>query len=563
MRNVSILSLVAIVALAAPVWSATQNAADLPDLRAGLGTALNDVIDLGQFFGPGATYTVSGAGATESNGMLSVPGSTTAGVQTVTVSATVNGQTEEQMINVYFGGPMIGGGAMVDDNDRIAGMLGGNIFYNGIVPGQTVSSVENLDLPDLGGGSPGGGSAAAIVSIAEVSLNYDNAIYRREIGQVETGNGTATMGGLTVTLDTDGSYDLVTTSAFSGAYLVSFGAMVGDSADAVTVLAASAQAVSTEQANVQGSFSPTNSPADFTAGASGLTVNADPGESILVFFNNSFPVGDRESYTLTADVTSNNAAAQVALIAFDGAVSGNVFYAQGWNENSSTSGTQNIAVTFTPMQAQIVPGIQVLNGGTTGAAAVTISNIELVHAGSVVDYALNPNVRVAIPGIDGSVPNLNGWVPNVLQVANFAAGTFNATENNFAGQGSGSVQLTAPAMSGTYDGVSNVFSLGVAVEEGTVLAEAYVKRLGTAPAAGASTFALVFTGTGNFDMGAFPDGASIPAEWTVVQISGTMSVAGSGVLAAQASNGLDIAVDDVSVRTIDDNEAWFDASLLQ
>ena len=101
------------------------------------------------------------------------------------------------------------------------------------------------------------------------------------------------------------------------------------------------------------------------------------------------------------------------------------------------------------------------------------------------------------------------------------------------------------------------------VDAGTVLAEAFVKQVGTAPAAGTSTFALVFTGTGNFDMGAFPDGAAIPTDWTLVQVSGTMSVAGQGILAVQASNGLDVVVDDISVRVVDDNDAWFDASLLQ
>ena len=78
------------------------------------------------------------------DGVISIPGSTEAGVQTVTVNATVNGEAVTQDFNVYFGGPVIGGGAGIDDNDRIAGQLGGNIFYNGIVPGQTVSSVENL-----------------------------------------------------------------------------------------------------------------------------------------------------------------------------------------------------------------------------------------------------------------------------------------------------------------------------------------------------------------------------------------------------------------------------------
>ncbi|MGI6456893.1 MAG: hypothetical protein ACOX5R_14910 [bacterium] len=565
MRNVSILSLVAVVALAAPVWSGTQTVGDLPDLRAGLDTPLNDVIDLSQFFGSGATdIQVTGAGATVTDGVISIPGSTEAGVQTVTVNATVDGEAVTQDFNVYFGGPVIGGGAGIDDNDRIAGQLGGNIFYNGIVPGQTVSSVENLDLPDLGGGSPGGGSAAAIVSIAEISLNMDSSVYRREVGQTATGAGEASLGGLTVTLDSDGSYDLVTSNEFSGAYLVSFGVQVGDSVDAVSVLAASAQAVSTEQANIGGSFSPTGADATVTGDAAGLTIVAAPGQSSLVFFNNSFDVSGRTSYTLTADVTTDNAGAQVALVVFDGAVGGNVFYAQQWNENLSTSGVQGLAVTFTPVQGTAVPAVQVLNPDTnSGTANVTVSNIQLVEAGSVVDYALNPNAKADLPGIDGSVPGLDGWTPNILLVPNFAEGTFNATENHFAGQGSGSIQLAAPAVSGSDAGVSNAFAIGVNVDAGTVLAEAFVKQVGTAPAAGTSTFALVFTGTGNFDMGAFPDGAAIPTDWTLVQVSGTMSVAGQGILAVQASNGLDVVVDDISVRVVDDNDAWFDASLLQ
>jgi hypothetical protein len=204
MRKVSILSLGIVAAvglLTLPAFAATLSGSDLPDIRLGVGQSGDNVINLNDFFHADGDISYGVTGGSESGGMLSVDGGAVMGMSTVTVTASSGGESMDQDITVYVNDFSIGT-VDVDNNNRIAGVAGGNIFYNGIVPGNSASG-SGLSIPALGGGgSPAGTSGAALItSIAEVSVDRSSGFGVRTVSNVTTGGGNVSAGGLSVTLN--------------------------------------------------------------------------------------------------------------------------------------------------------------------------------------------------------------------------------------------------------------------------------------------------------------------------------------------------------------------------
>jgi hypothetical protein len=558
MRKVSILSLgiaAAVGMMAIPGFAATLSGNDLPDVRLGVGQSGDNVINLNQFFNADGdiSYNVSGGGSVSVDGVLSVDGGAVAGKSSVTVTAQAGGDSVDKTLTVYVNDFSIGNIA-IDNNNRIAGVAASGIFYNGIVPGSTVNG-SGLTIPAVGGGSPAGTSAAALItSIADVSLDVDAAGFaRRSASVVATGEGTASAGGLTVTLNADGSYSLVTTSDFSGDWVVTLGVSVGGNVDGVSLLAAQAANVDLSAAGgftVIPAGALAAAPVAFAAG--GATVTAGAGQGSLIVSNTAVDVGDLA--TISAMVNTSSTGVNIAVVAFDGALGGALYYTNPTGSNLQANADKNIALTCAPLTGKVLPAIQVANGGSA-AATVTIKSLQVVMAGSVVDYALNPNATVALP-VDGSIPSVDGWGSDLLQ--NGAAAATFSSENNFAaGAGSGSLSLDASAGA---TAIAQGYLMGINASEGTVVAESHVKKV----SGDAGTYAMVLLNGSTFDCGAFPGGADIPSDnWAAVQTSGTASGGlQGGIFVAQSSGGLSVLVDDVSVRVVNDSDAWFDASLL-
>jgi hypothetical protein len=364
---------------------------------------------------------------------------------------------------------------------------------------------------------------------------------------------------LSVTLNADGSYSLETTSDFSGAWLVSLGVQMGDNVDALSVLAA--QAVNVDMTTGDNKLPiPPNGPdgtpvtqANVSYGSDGATITANAGEGVLLVSNSPITVGDVA--TLSAMVNTSSTDVHIAIVAFDGALGGALSYTNPTGAGLEANADKNIALTCTPMNGSVLPAIQVYNTGSS-AATVMVKSFEVVMAGSVADYALNPNATATLP-VDGSIPSLeSAWGHDILQ-SGAAAPTF-SSENNFAaGDGSGSLDLDSNA-----NAIAQAYLGGIALSQGTVVAESHVKRVGDAAAG--SVFAMVLLDGVNFDSGAFPGGPDLPTDhFATVQTSGTVngSIAG-GFFVLQTAAGLDAVVDDVSLRIVDDSDAWFDASAL-
>jgi hypothetical protein len=137
---------------------------------------------------------------------------------------------------------IIGNGPAVDDNNRIVGKDGGNIFYNPLVKSGVIKSVVNLTgLPAVGGAGTQGGQtdvAALLTSVAKVELSVSDT------NLVQASRTLSTTSGLTPKLNQDGSYSVTADANFAGTWLVTLGASDGaGSKDAVHLLAAEAVAV--------------------------------------------------------------------------------------------------------------------------------------------------------------------------------------------------------------------------------------------------------------------------------------------------------------------------------
>lgn len=548
MKRMSILtvSLVALCGLLiAPVQAATTLATDTPDILLAPGTTGDDVFDLNDFFEPNAA-SYSAIGGSVSGSMASVLGAAAPGM----MEAVFTGDGVEATSMVQVTDFMIGNGPAIDNNNRLAGVAGGNMFVNGIVPGTSVASMMALGLPEVGGGgTPGGvtGGAALIATIGQVTVSTAaNGLIQRDSSVVASGAGSAASGGLTATLNADGSYSLAAGANFAGAWVVTFGAQAGASAAGVHMLAAAANMVALEAAGwiVQPAGSEPAATLNFAGGT--LVVSAAAGTGNLLI--SSTPVTVGEYAIVSIDYSSNSAGVNVAAVAFDGALGPDtVAYTNPGGANIDGSGAmKNIALSVKSVAGAISPAFQVFNGGAS-AATVTIHSVKVIHARPLPDYALNVNAKAANFGF----ADLTGWNGDVLGTG--AGGPTASTSNNFASDTPGAMAL---AGAGAFANAGTMVTVGV----GTVVGQCYVMR--TSDAEAGSAFAFVLTDGVTNNLSTFVPGAAIPTDgWLKVICSGTQSVGMTAFFVAQCA-GFDGVVDDASVRIITDQDSYFDSVLL-
>lgn len=547
--------LVALLGLvAAPVHAATVVANDTPDLRIAPGATAT--FDLANFFDAvTGTLTYTAEGGTVSGSMVSVFGAAAPGRSVAKFTATSGAESATTESVVQVSSFAIGNKPAVDNNNRIPGLAGGNIFFNALVPGETVNSAVALtNLPQGGGGGTGGGAtgaAALIATIGSVQMTYAETGLRQVARTVAaTGAGSASSGGLTATLNADGTYSLAAAANFAGTWIVSLGAQSGDGADGANIVAAQATAVAMDAtwlAMPAGTFPQGN--VAFANGAATFTVDA--GKGVLIASTAAVAAGAAgDTVSVVADYNTNNAGVNLALVAFDGALGAGTKFTNPTGSNLEANVTKNIAISFVTQTGNVVPAVQVFNG-SAAAATVTVSNLKVVRAGAVVDYALDPNAALALP-VDGSLASVTGWASDLL--AQGAAGPVANTANHFtSAAGAGSMSLPGKGK------IANAF-IQVGLVKGTNVAECWVQRVGDADAGAA--FVLVLTDGVATTAQSFVDGAAVPtASWAKVCAVATLGAPGTNYLLVQAA-GLDALVDDVSVRIVDDKAEYFDAGLL-
>ncbi len=539
--------------IAAPAQSGTIASNDVPDMALQEGTPLEGV-DLGDFFASPTselTYSVEGG---------SVDGSVAtifAEAGTASFTATdADGDSVSDESSVTVGSTA--SGLMFDDNNRIAGVNGGNLTINGILPGNTVNSVVTLVLPG-GAGTPGGGTpggAAASVAIGTVDLSYDtaNTGLRSRVVSNETGAGgtEASNGGLTATLNGDGSYNLATTSDFNDDMVVTF----GSTADAVHVVAAPAVA-----ANVNDSAAFTAAPAggnpqaDVSFGGDGITVTAEAGEAVLIFHNSEVDLPDGYG-TVSVDYNSNSADVVMAVGGFAGGLGTSPLFVQ--NNVEIEEGVTKNAIADVSGDS-VTPLVQIVNTSDS-SATVVIEAIHVIMAQPLHNYALNPNKTADLMSfgsanpvpVDGSVAGIENWFSDVLSQG-AAAATLSDDNNWDTPTTVGSLEL-APSGDLSFSNVGATATLG----QGSYMVQAYVKALGDSGQV--DLVAINLTNNNTAQGQVFAANAS---EWTQLQASGTTSAGGDYLIVAQAVNG-SFRVDDIQVFITDENEdSYFDASLVQ
>jgi hypothetical protein len=531
MRRLPFLAVTLVLGLAAmPAMSATVVATDTPDVALAPGTAADNVFNLNDFFAGADSYSAEGA-SVATDGSVSIPGSTTAGMSVVKFTG---GDVSVESV-VQVSDFIIGNGPGIQDNNRIAGMDGGNLFLNGIAPGGSVSSMKALtNLPSGGApGTPGGqtGVAMLIATVGEVTVTTADGLIQRKSALVEGS-------GLTPTLNPDGSYTLAADNSFNSAVVVTLGASAGASADAVHLVAAPEVALDLSSA---GTFLPpfpagTNPLGSASFGAGGIAINVAAGQGILLIA--AAPVATGEYAVISLDYQTNSTDVNIAAIAFDGDIGlapANVNYSNPKGANLEANKVKNLAVSIKSMAGSVLPAVQVFNGGNA-AASVTISKMSVIMARPLVDYALNVNAKAAAPALTDA-----GWTADIL-----GAGASGPVVDG------GVVKLNGKG------GIANMaatVSLGV----GEVAAQIMAKRVGDADAG--SALALVMTDGGANEIETFVPGSVLPTDMTKVICAGTLSAPSTVFLVIQAA-GVDVEVSDLAVRIITDADSLFDYSLL-
>jgi hypothetical protein len=337
-----------------------------------------------------------------------------------------------------------GNAPSVNDNNRVVGVAGGNIFYNGLVPGTSASSMMNLGLPAGGGTSPGAGTGAAMASIAGLDKKV-----------VASGAGTVNANGLQATINADGSYNLVAGADFKGAWIVSFG-NGGDGAQLAAVEAAKVDI------------------------AASVTVEA--GKSVLWFASAPVAVTAGSEVTVSLNYNTPSGTVNIAAVAFDGGIDGSaVKYTNPGGAVIASGVKKNVATSFVSTTGSVFAGYQVYNGG---AAAVTVqlSDLKVVKGGPVTAFAT---------AVDVALPALNTWAGNILADAGTvgpvaagaglklpgAGGNANAyamatvgvgelvARAKVAGAGTGTFVLTVVDAAGAYSFASFVPAASVATKD--------------------------------------------------------------------------------------------------
>lgn len=421
-------------------------------------------------------------------------------------------------------------GIEIDNNNRIVGEAGGNIFYNGLAAGESLSSVVNLGLPGGGNGTPGGVTGAAtVVSIASVSVEDGN----RVVSVDNQGANMASAGGLTANLQADGSYTVSADADFAAPKLVSFGADGG--AVGTTLLAAPATNIELADSSLM-EFAAGTAPQGQIAYADGeATLTLAAGEGLLMIANAAASVAGE--YATVSFNYNTNQAANVAAIGFDSGFPPNgnaVNYTQISGGNVEVGATKNVAVTLKSFTGQVLPAFQIINEGDADAT-VTISDFKVVQARPVTDYA------VAQGSV--SVSALADWTANILGQDVGAIGIVD-----------GNLSLTA----GGADNLANAYTMP-AVPGGSVTLQSAVQ--GSADPEGDGFFALVLTDGPN-TINAYVPSASLAADsFTNVAVSGTASAWGANAFFVVQAFGFDATVQSAGIATVGDSDSAWDPEL--
>lgn len=384
----------------------------------------------------------------------------------------------------------------IDNNNRIVGEEGGNIFYNGIGSSGMIESVVNLGLPDGGNGTPGGGSpggAATIVTIADLTLEADRT---RSTEILAEGDNTASVEGqISATLNEDGSYAVTAEEGFNNDLIVTFGVNTGSEQEAVHLLAAPAVDVSLAEGDVNFGAAGSFPAGELALNGDSAEVVVQPGQGVLAFAANTVSVG--EYATISFDYEADGAA-NMAAIGFDGGLNGlAVNYCQLSGGNVAEGETKNIAVTLNSNTGAVLPSFQVVNTAQDGGPiSVTISNFKVIQARPLSDYQVDPSLTVDTAALADW--NLGG-INNPTGSAAVADGVLSLT----AAEGEVANALTNPA-----------------IPTGTVTLEAMVQKTSDGPDASAF-FALVLTDGANTINAYVPETAISDSEEMMVVVSGT------------------------------------------
>ena len=586
MRQLSVLTVMALVAGSA--FAGGVDVADPPDIQLNLGAAASNAFDMNDYFATSnaGAPTFSG-GVVAADGMVSIPGSSAAGLTDHTIGVAVGADSADVEVTAKVSSFMLAGGAGPDDNmTLIAQSAGSNVFVNCLRAGVAVDAAVNLTGgPDPGAGSPGNGTpgngsppaggASWIVTFANVSCGYSaSGLLTRTSAVTAHGAGSVSSGGLTASIDADGKYTLSSDASFTGPVVVTFVKKAGNDMDSASLLASADVALGGDY----GVNDFNTATIAFGGGtiAGGVATLAVDAAGLTQAFLGPYDVG---TGSLNWSVDAVNAGAGGVSIAVMDANFSDLSYvvAQG-----GEIGAQRLSVTFAAPTGSAYLVLQAAGGAAAGS--VTYDNAAVCAAEQTDCYA--PAIgSLGITGFGSASPvegDLSGGVAGLTQDINAQAGTigFNAATvnaaNNFETAGTaGSVQLSAAGTSLSNITVGTDFAGGPATVRIACWAQV-ASSAGQGATAGivqlvGGSFNPDFTSATNF--GTFANVATVGSGWTLIEAAtpvqspaiGLFSLTVQAAISAvdlTAADTLAVNIDDLQAYAVDDRPEYFDATLL-
>jgi len=551
MRHLSVLTVMAL--LAGTAFAGGISATDPPDIRLLPGAAAENVFDMNDFIS-GTSFS---GDVIDANGMVSIPGTDAVGLTDFAVSVDGAEVTITRKVSSF----MLEGAPDCDDNMILVDQAAGsNVFLNCLRAGVAVNSAVNLTGgPDPGtGGSPSDGSPAAgaawIVTLGTVSGS--SAV-------VAQGEGEASFGGLTASIDAEGMYTLVSDDSFDGAVAVTFVKKDGDDMDAATVVASAAvaagesYAVNDMEAGTELLAPPTGVESFSFDGKLNVTVAA--GAIAQLFFK---PVAVSGSVNVSV-AYSGSLGASIAVM--DGNFL-DLTYIFSVGPGEVDANTQRrLAVDFDSVSGSVIPVLQ-LAGGAEGGT-VTFDDLQICAAAACPEKSVVLTKGFSTEPFAG---DFSGGLDGAVQDINTQAGTIGYNAPSVV---DGAVQLSA-----TKSALSNI-TLSAILSGPAVAVISCDAKVVSSGGQGATAGLFQFVGGsyteagGQTNFGTFVASSSLGSDWSNVQAACPIqsSVLGGFTVTAQAAIGaleyadgdeLTVAVDNINVSVIDTNPLFFDATLL-
>ena len=432
-----------------------------------------------------------------------------------------------------------------------------NPFLVGLIPGIPYNSTESLPIPTS---SKELTVAISSESVKTVFRSAGLRIRNSELRQTNRGEKTVSSryAGLSVSLNQNGFYSLLSNSVFSEPYIVTLCETVRMAVVPVVPIPFDPIKILPVENKPAGKIKNTTD---------SMKINLEPGEGIIALLK---PVQCTQNGMVQIEYqTSCNDHIQLSLIAFNAAESnwnsidsGQMAYLTKRNKSLTIQTTDKLLVDYMPPDRFLIPAVQAVND-SSHSVEIVLQNGVVFKSPPLVDYALNPNVTAST----NSNPHFPyGCAATVLKnLAPLSGNTKGDVKwcemNNFRTPfGPGCMLLKASGMDAA--GAANIV-VEASAESGLLTSEVSLKRI--SGAMGTVTLMNYVEGGDMESCVKINSKTLSPDQWNTIRSTIIVPDLNHKVFVMVQNSGGDaaMAVDDVIPRQVEDESIYFDQEIFR